>query len=162
MPESLPNQEHIFINSSVPFFCLVVHQTVSISTLSSALESIQKYITNLLRPKRPAVWRSIKTDSPWFSTHVGCIQGAREVIKLIGYSEERGSSLEFPSHVSEPNKERLYLLMAELVMAKEEVDMREEGGEGRTPQCWQAASGCCSRAVRKPASHGIPAEFPGR
>ena len=61
---------------------------------------------------------------------MGCIEGAKEVIKMAGYSEETADALEFPPEVQEPDKPKLEALIAELVMAKVEVEMKSKEREG--------------------------------
>ena len=91
--------------------------------MTAVFDSLLKYINNLLKPKRPPVWRTIKTNIPWFENRVDCIEGARDVLKIAGYSEEKQDSLEFPDYVQEPDKPKLYILTAELHMAKLELEM---------------------------------------
>lgn len=91
--------------------------------MTAAFDSLLKYINNLLKPKRPPAWRTIKTNTPWFQNRVASINGAKEVLKIAGYSTETDDALEFPSSVEEPDKPWLYMLTAELHMAKLELEM---------------------------------------
>ncbi len=109
--------------------------------MTATFDSLLKYINNLLKQKRPPVWRTIKTNIPWFENRVECIKGAREVLKIAGYSEERQDSLEFPERVTEPDKPKLYVLTAELHMAKVHLNMMTKqppsGGQYPASQQWQ-------------------------
>lgn len=50
------------------------------------------------------------------------MNGAEEILKLAGYEEERENSICFPDSVEEPDKARLAIIAAELLMAKLEVE----------------------------------------
>ena len=94
-----------------------------LSVMTSVFDSLLKYITNLLKSKRPSAWRSIKTNIAWFENRVDCVKGARDILKMAGYCVETEEALEFPPEVYEPNKEKLCVLAAELLMAKLEAEM---------------------------------------
>ena len=49
------------------------------------------------------------------------MKGHEEIIQIIGYTENKGTALCFPDSVQEPDKARLCVLAAELLMAKLEV-----------------------------------------
>ena len=93
-----------------------------LSMISQAYDLLLKYVINLLKPKRPQVWRSIKTTNSHFCARVDCMVGARHILKDIGYSVEQDTSMQFPDHVVEPDKERLHIIAAELLMAKLDVE----------------------------------------
>ena len=98
--------------------------------MTSVFDSLFKYVTNLLKPKRPSAWRSIKTNIPWFESRVDCIKGAREVLRIAGYTVETAEAMEFPPGVNEPDKSKLCMLAAELLMAKLEAEqMSKEPGQ---------------------------------
>lgn len=48
--------------------------------------------------------------------------GARDILVQIGYSETSPSAMQFPESVKEPNKEKLHIIAAELLMAKLEAE----------------------------------------
>ena len=48
--------------------------------------------------------------------------GARDILVQIGYSETSPSAMQFPESVKEPNKEKLHVIAAELLMAKLEAE----------------------------------------
>ena len=89
--------------------------------MSSVFDYLLKYAINLLKPNRPLGWRSIKTSKPSFLTSVGCMKGASDILKEMGYSVETSNSLEFPKGQTLPNKSKLYILAAELLMCKLEM-----------------------------------------
>ena len=68
------------------------------------------------------MWRSIKTDNTAFRTRVACMRGHEDILRLMGYTELGENSLQFPEYVLEPGKPKLYIMAAELLMAKIEVE----------------------------------------
>ena len=90
--------------------------------MTSVFDFLLKYVINLLKPKRPQVWRSIKTNNTSFRTRADCMAGAREVLSMVGYSEMTPDSIQFPASVEEPDTAKLRVLAAELLMAKLEVE----------------------------------------
>ena len=90
--------------------------------MTSAYDLLLKYVINLLKEKRPQVWRSIKTNNTAFKARVACMKGAEEILRNAGYTEARENSMCFPDSVEEPDKERLSVIAAELLMAKLEVE----------------------------------------
>lgn len=48
--------------------------------------------------------------------------GARDILVQIGYSETSPSAMQFPESVKEPDKEKLHVIAAELLMAKLEAE----------------------------------------
>ena len=92
----------------------------------SAFDIFLKYVINLLKPNRPLVWRSIKTDNTTFRARVARMKGHEDILRLMGYTELGGNSLQFPEYVIEPDKPKLYIMAAELLMAKIEVEQLNE------------------------------------
>lgn len=91
-------------------------------TIAGACEILLKYTTNLLIPRRPLVWRAIKTTGSLFRARVDCMIGARDILKMIGYTEEDSNTLRFPDQVKEPDRDKLCVIAAELLMAKLETE----------------------------------------
>jgi hypothetical protein len=50
------------------------------------------------------------------------MKGHEDILRLIGYTELGENSLQFPEYVLEPEKPKLYVMAAELLMAKLEVE----------------------------------------
>ena len=96
--------------------------------IAQACDLLLKYVINLLKPKRPQVWRSIKVTNSHFCARVDCMVGARDILVKIGYSESLPTAMQFPDHVKEPDREKLQVIAAELLMAKLEA----EGAEGQS------------------------------
>ena len=90
--------------------------------IAQACDLLLKYVINLLKPKRPQVWRSIKTTNSHFGARVDCMVGARRILTEIGYSEDKSTAMQFPDSVEEPDKPKLHIIAAELLMAKLEVE----------------------------------------
>ena len=103
-----------------------------LTMMTSAYDLLLKYVINLLKPKRPQVWRSIKTNNTAFRARVDCMEGSRDILKAIGYSEVTQTSMQFPEDVEEPDHERLRTFSAELLMAKLEVEQMND--RQQTPQ----------------------------
>lgn len=93
-----------------------------LSTMISVFDSLLRYVFNLIKPNRPSAWRSIKMKSAYFENRVDCMEGARDVLKLAGYSVEKTESLEFPEHVREPDRLMLCELASELLLAKLNIE----------------------------------------
>ena len=83
----------------------------------------------LIKPQRHHRWRYISTIKDFFKT-IARMKGHEEIIQTIGYTENKGTALCFPDSVQEPDKARLCVLAAELLMAKLEVeDMKNAASE---------------------------------
>ena len=54
------------------------------------------------------------------------MKGHEDILRLMGYTELGGNSLQFPECVIEPEKSKLYIMAAELLMAKIEVEQLNE------------------------------------
>lgn len=80
------------------------------------------------------MWRSIKTDNTAFRARVACMKGYVEILSLMGYTEVGNNSLQFPEYVLEPDKPKLYIIAAELLMAKLELEQlnQQQPSQGAT------------------------------
>ena len=87
------------------------------------LDVLFMYILDLLISDnhRPLRWRIIDTASPFFKSRVACMEGYEEILQIAGYTVKKGTSLMIPEDVLEPDKAKLSILAAELLMAKLEV-----------------------------------------
>ena len=92
--------------------------------LVTAFDLLLKYATNLLKPKLPSLWRTIPVTSGTFKARVDCMKGAREILKLIGYSVETANALKFPDEQLDPDRDKLAEIAAEILMAKVHVEER--------------------------------------
>ena len=99
--------------------------------MTSAYDLLLKFVINLLKPNRPAVWRSIKTDNTSFKARVACMKGYDDILRTAGYTEKGENLLQFPDSVTEPNKDKLYVIAAELLMARLEVDQMNAATQQR-------------------------------
>ncbi len=102
--------------------------------MTAAYDLLLKYVINLLKVKRPQVWRSIKTNNTAFKARVACMKGADEILRNAGYTEARENAMCFPDSVEEPNKESLAVIAAELLMAKLEVEEMSKTSPSSTTQ----------------------------
>ena len=99
--------------------------------MTSAYDLLLKFVINLLKPNRPPVWRSIKTNNTAFKARVACMKGYEDILRTAGYTEKDENSLQFPDHVQEPDKTKLYVIAAELLMARLEVDQMNRATQSR-------------------------------
>ena len=99
-------------------------QKLDLSLIILHFDVLLKYMIDLLIPDRPPKWRSINTASPFFQTRVACVEGYDEILNKAGYTEKNGTFLQFPKHIKEPDKARVSILAAELLMAKLEVEQK--------------------------------------
>ena len=97
-------------------------RTDYLTSMTSAYDLLLKFVINLLKPNRPPVWRSIKTNNSAFKARVACMQGYEDILRTAGYTEKDENSLQFPDSVQEPDKTKLYVIAAELLMARLEVE----------------------------------------
>ena len=90
----------------------------------SSFTVLLEYVTDLLKPERPPLWRSIETADPIFKSHIACMKGYEDILRTAGYTEKKETFLQFPDTIQEPNKAKLSVLAAELLMARVEVEMK--------------------------------------
>ena len=50
------------------------------------------------------------------------MKGYEDILRMVGYLKKEENSLQFPESIQEPNKQKLYIMAAELLMARLEVD----------------------------------------
>ncbi|XP_022084014.1 E3 ubiquitin-protein ligase RNF31-like isoform X2 [Acanthaster planci] len=99
----------------------------SLSTLVSALGLLEKYGRNLLKPERPPLWKCIYFANSVFRTRVDIIKGARDVLKLMGYSEVVEDGLSFPSDLASPNLDLVAIVTADLAISRRELELYHQG-----------------------------------
>ncbi|XP_065520435.1 LOW QUALITY PROTEIN: E3 ubiquitin-protein ligase RNF31-like [Lathamus discolor] len=126
---------------------------LGLSRLHTALSILEKYGRNLLQPRPPRHWRCVSYSNPvfsstlgghpdsygllwapqhWccvsysnpvFSSTLGAIQGAREVLMLLGYTAEGGPGLSFPPEVSAPHGPRVAAVTADVLVLRRELEL---------------------------------------
>ena len=90
--------------------------------LTQTLGILEKYASNLIKPNRPAVWRTVKFTSSLVKTYLENVQGSHDILKQMGYTKPVTDGLSFPDDVTVPDVERIKVLAGELFLAKYEVD----------------------------------------
>ncbi|XP_053824621.1 E3 ubiquitin-protein ligase RNF31 [Vidua chalybeata] len=90
--------------------------------LRTALNILEKYGRNLLSPRPPRHWRGVRFGNPVFKSTVGAIQGGREVLKLLGYTEESGEGLSFPPPPHGPHPPLVAAVTADVLVLRAELD----------------------------------------
>lgn len=139
-----------------------VHKPGHLKKMSEAYDLLLKYVMNLLKPKRPPAWRTINCSNSYFKSRVNCMDGARDILCVIGYSRDTGSALEFPDDVVEPDRPHLQEVAAELLMAKLEMDHLIKETHPHPEQFPGRASdaGDSSRSSSRAQSSGEVAVYP--
>ncbi|XP_038067939.1 uncharacterized protein LOC119737561 [Patiria miniata] len=99
----------------------------SLPTLASALGLLEKYGRNLLKPERPQLWKCIYFANSVFRMRVDIIKGARDVLKLMGYSEVVEDGLSFPTDQESPSLDLVAIVTADLAIAKREIELFSQG-----------------------------------
>nr|XP_006817413.1 PREDICTED: uncharacterized protein LOC100375820 [Saccoglossus kowalevskii] len=94
----------------------------SIAKLVSALGILEKYGINLLKVNKPNVWRSVRFSNVIFRTKVDIVEGARNVLQLLGYTEDVDDGLTYPDEVENPNIAEVVKVTADLIIAKHEIE----------------------------------------
>ncbi|KAK7801465.1 hypothetical protein U0070_006628 [Myodes glareolus] len=94
-----------------------------LSTLSTALNILEKYGRNLLSPERPRYWRSVKFNNPVFRSTVDAVQGGRDVLRLYGYTEEHPDGLSFPEGQKEPDEYQVATVTLEVLLLRTELTL---------------------------------------
>uniref|UniRef100_A0AAY4A234 RBR-type E3 ubiquitin transferase n=1 Tax=Denticeps clupeoides TaxID=299321 RepID=A0AAY4A234_9TELE len=91
--------------------------------LSTALNILEKYGSNLTNSNRPKYWRTVKHNNPVFRATVDSIQGGRAVLCLYGYTNQQADGLSFPEEVQEPDVEKVASITLEVMSLRMELDM---------------------------------------
>lgn len=94
-----------------------------LSTLSTALNILEKYGRNLLSPQRPRYWRGVKFNNPVFRSTVDAVQGGRDVLRLYGYTEEQPDGLSFPEGQEEPDEHQVATVTLEVLLLRTELSL---------------------------------------
>ncbi|XP_076983216.1 E3 ubiquitin-protein ligase RNF31 isoform X2 [Tamandua tetradactyla] len=94
-----------------------------LSTLSTALNILEKYGRNLLSSQRPRYWRGVKFNNPVFRSTVDAVQGGRDVLRLYGYTEEQPDGLSFPEAQEEPDEHRVAAVTLEVLLLRTELSL---------------------------------------
>ncbi|KAI5093130.1 E3 ubiquitin-protein ligase RNF31 [Silurus meridionalis] len=95
----------------------------SLQKLSTALNILEKYGSNLTNPNRPKYWRTVKHNNPVFRATVDAIQGGRAVLCLYGYTNQQPDGLSFPDDVTEPDVAKVASVTLEVMSLRVELDM---------------------------------------
>ena len=90
--------------------------------MTLSLDGLLKYTINLIIPKRPTKWHCINIANTALRSLVAGMMGCEEILQTAGYTEKEGTHIEFPEHIQEPDKTKLTILAAELLMAKLQVE----------------------------------------
>ncbi|KAM6453084.1 E3 ubiquitin-protein ligase RNF31 isoform 2-T3 [Liasis olivaceus] len=96
---------------------------VDLRMISTAFNILEKYGRNLLHPRKPHFWRTVKFNNPVFRDTVDTIQGGRDVLRLYGYSEEKADGLYFPDRLLEPNIPHVASVTVDVMMLRTELNL---------------------------------------
>ncbi|XP_076838037.1 E3 ubiquitin-protein ligase RNF31 [Brachyhypopomus gauderio] len=95
----------------------------SLQRLSTALNILEKYGSNLTSSNRPKYWRTVKHNNPVFRATVDAIHGGRAVLCLYGYTNQQPDGLSFPDDVVEPDIAKVASVTLEVMTLRMELDM---------------------------------------
>ncbi|XP_060761598.1 E3 ubiquitin-protein ligase RNF31 [Neoarius graeffei] len=95
----------------------------SLQKLSTALNILEKYGSNLTNPNRPKYWRTVKHNNPVFRATVDAIHGGRAVLCLYGYTNQQPDGLSFPDDITEPDVAKVASVTLEVMSLRGELDM---------------------------------------
>ncbi|XP_063075121.1 E3 ubiquitin-protein ligase RNF31 [Engraulis encrasicolus] len=95
----------------------------SLQRLSTALNILEKYGSNLTSSSRPKYWRTVKHNNPVFRATVDAIKGGRAVLCLYGYTNQQPDGLSFPDEVQEPDLQKVPSVTLEVMSLRMELDM---------------------------------------
>lgn len=100
---------------------------MALDRISKAFNILEKYGRNLLNPKKPQYWRSVKFNNPVFKNTVNAILGGKQVLHLYGYTEEQSDGLNFPDSVLEPDEKKVSSVTVDVTLLRLELDHISEG-----------------------------------
>ncbi|XP_067651043.1 E3 ubiquitin-protein ligase RNF31-like isoform X2 [Haliotis asinina] len=100
----------------------------SLKNIPVALNILEKYGRHLLKPKtlRNELWRYVKFSNPIFKDRVDALRGGRDLMKLMGYTQEIEDGLFFPEP-EEPNLDQTANMVADIILAKKQMEMYLSG-----------------------------------
>ena len=81
------------------------------------------------------------------------MEGARDILAAIGYSEKTENAMQFPENVVQPDVCHLRVVAAELLMAKLEVEEKEENGgqsQSSPPQQQRSSTDPGEESIQQP------------
>uniref|UniRef100_A0A4W4HKN0 RBR-type E3 ubiquitin transferase n=1 Tax=Electrophorus electricus TaxID=8005 RepID=A0A4W4HKN0_ELEEL len=90
--------------------------------LSTALNILEKYGSNLTSSNRPKYWRTVKHNNPVFRATVDAIHGGRAVLCLYGYTNQQPDGLSFPDDIVEPDIAKVASVTLEVMTLRMELD----------------------------------------
>ncbi|XP_071091863.1 E3 ubiquitin-protein ligase RNF31-like isoform X1 [Haliotis cracherodii] len=105
------------------------NQTIqNLKNIPVALNILEKYGRHLLKPKslRNELWRYVKFSNPIFKDRVDALRGGRELMRLMGYTQEIEDGLFFPEP-EEPNLDQTANMVADIILAKKQMEMYLSG-----------------------------------
>ena len=79
---------------------------------------------------------------------MACMRGYEDILKTAGYTEKKEDSLQFPESIQEPDKQKLYVIAAELLMARLEVDRMNPASQSQQQQAESSSSPFNQRRVQ--------------
>ncbi|TSN21233.1 E3 ubiquitin-protein ligase RNF31 [Bagarius yarrelli] len=95
----------------------------SLQKLSTALNILEKYGSNLTNRNRPKYWRTVKHNNPVFKATVDAIHGGRAVLSLYGYTNQQLDGLSFPDDITDPDIAKVASVTLEVMSLRTELDM---------------------------------------
>ena len=106
--------------------------------MATAFDVLFRYTVNMLKLKRPRNWHTIKFTNPQFRARADCMIGTRNILKIMGYTQEayaeggKQNGLTYPNP-SQIDHDYIKLIGAELLIAKIEIKAAQEHGTRLDP-----------------------------
>uniref|UniRef100_A0A8C4QP05 Ring finger protein 31 n=1 Tax=Eptatretus burgeri TaxID=7764 RepID=A0A8C4QP05_EPTBU len=95
--------------------------TSCLNAVVTALGILEKYGRNLLKNEKPPFWESVKFQNVVFKTTVDCVQGTRDILKLLGYTHTTHDGLSIANEAELDNR-HIASVTLDISMAKMELE----------------------------------------
>ncbi|XP_078490746.1 E3 ubiquitin-protein ligase RNF31 [Ciona intestinalis] len=92
-----------------------------VTDLAVGLGILEKYGKNLIKDEKPPQWRVVRFSNQIFHSKVDTIQGARDILNLMGYTTPVRDGLSFPNHVIEPDINNVVMVTSDIILLKFEL-----------------------------------------
>nr|CAB3265653.1 ZF(RING/C6HC)-6 zinc finger protein [Phallusia mammillata] len=107
---------------------------LNLQKLIGALEVLEKYGKNLMKPVRPSQWRTVRLSNSVFKNKVDIIMGARDILQLLGYTKKIEDGFTFPDMISSPNMQEVLTVTSDIVLLKLELSMLSKNAHPKSHQ----------------------------
>ncbi|XP_039261476.2 uncharacterized protein LOC120337678 isoform X1 [Styela clava] len=98
-----------------------------LGALLRGLSILERYGKNLLRSERPAQWRVVRLSNNIFKLEVDIVRGARDILKLLGYTTLVLDGLSYPEDILVPDVPMIASVTADILLLRQELIMLAHG-----------------------------------